>query len=110
MSLDTQLPELPDPGHPIASDRTDQVQSYVDGDWYPVLKALVEAMKEVQERLGQNLAVADLPAASSSNIGWRIFVTDGRKVGEGAGLGTGTVAYSDGTAWRRVADDTTVAA
>lgn len=38
------------------------------------------------------------------------FATDGRKVGEGAGAGTGTLVYDDGVAWRRVADDTTVLA
>mgnify|MGYP001587873963 FL=1 len=36
------------------------------------------------------------------------FASDGRKVGEGGGAGTGTVVYWDGVAWRRVGDDTTV--
>ncbi len=39
---------------------------------------------------------------------WR-FVTDGRKLGEGVGAGTGTPAYDDGVAFRRTSDDTTVA-
>lgn len=52
--------------------------------------------------------VAGLPAASSA--GRVAFATDGRKVGEGVGAGTGTLVYDDGVAWRRTADDTTVAA
>ena len=108
MSLDTQLPELPDPIHPVARDQSNQLQVYIDADWYPVLKALVEAMKEVQAEIMFTSAVADLGSAAVA--GRLAFVSDGRKVGEGAGLGTGTVAYSDGVQWRRVADDTTVAA
>ncbi len=37
------------------------------------------------------------------------FVTDGRKIGEGAGAGTGVPAYDDGVAFRRTSDDSTVA-
>ena len=37
------------------------------------------------------------------------FVTDGRKVGEGGGAGTGVPAYDDGSAWFRTSDDTAVA-
>ena len=54
------------------------------------------------------LAFASLPAAGQA--GSLLFVTDGRKTGEGAGVGTGVLAYDDGTAWRRVDDGTTVAA
>jgi hypothetical protein len=42
--------------------------------------------------------------------GSQVYASNGRKVGEGAGSGTGTLVYYDGTAWRRVGDDTTVAA
>ncbi len=52
--------------------------------------------------------VAGLPTPGQN--GRMRFATDGRKVGEGAGLGTGTPCYDDGVAWRRTADDTTVAA
>ncbi len=52
--------------------------------------------------------VAALPAAGQAS---RVrFATDGRKTGEGAGVGTGVLVYDDGTAWRRVDDGTTVAA
>ena len=54
--------------------------------------------------------VAELPAATASQVGRLRFVSNGRKVGEGVGAGTGTLAYCDGVAWRRVGDDTTVAA
>ena len=52
--------------------------------------------------------VAGLPTPGQA--GRMRFATDGRKVGEGAGAGTGTPAYDDGVAWRRTADDTTVLA
>jgi len=50
---------------------------------------------------------ANLPTPGQEGR-WR-FVTDGRKLGEGVGVGTGTPAYDDGVAWRRTSDDTTVA-
>jgi len=53
------------------------------------------------------IVFADLPVAGQA--GRLRFVTDGRKVGEGVGVGTGTPAYDDGVAWRRTGDDTTVA-
>lgn len=52
--------------------------------------------------------VAGLPAAGTA--GRVAFATNGRKVGEGGGAGTGVPCYDDGTAWRRYSDDTTVAA
>lgn len=53
-------------------------------------------------------AVASMPAAGVAGHKW--FATDGRKVGEGAGSGTGVECYDDGTAWRTVDASTTVAA
>ena len=53
------------------------------------------------------IAFADLPTPGQA--GRLRFVTDGRKVGEGVGAGTGTPAYDDGVAFRRTGDDTTVA-
>ncbi len=56
----------------------------------------------------QASTVAALPVAGQAS---RVrFATDGRKTGEGAGLGTGVLVYDDGTAWRRVDDGTTVVA
>jgi hypothetical protein len=52
-------------------------------------------------------AVASLPTASVRAIA---YASNGRKTGEGAGVGTGTLVYADGTAWRRVSDDSTVLA
>ena len=52
-------------------------------------------------------AVAALPAGLNGAIA---FATNGRKIGEAAGAGTGVmVAYSTGS-WRRLSDDTIVAA
>jgi hypothetical protein len=51
--------------------------------------------------------VATLPAGSAGDTA---YVSDGRKNGEGAGLGTGVVVFKDGTAWRCVDTGATVAA
>ncbi|HNX94900.1 MAG TPA: DUF2793 domain-containing protein [Holophaga sp.] len=51
--------------------------------------------------------VAALPAGS---IGQVVFVSNGRKVAEGAGAGTGCVAAFSGGAWRRISDDAVVQA
>ena len=40
--------------------------------------------------------------------GQQIYISNGRKVGEGAGAGTGVVAYYSNAAWRRPSDDTAV--
>ncbi len=53
------------------------------------------------------IVFANLPTPGQP--GRFLFVTDGRKTGEGGGAGTGTPAYDDGVAWRRTSDDTTVA-
>lgn len=52
--------------------------------------------------------VAGLPGAGSA--GRVAFATNGRKISEGVGAGTGVLCYDDGVAWRRVSDDSTVAA
>ncbi|MDO9489044.1 MAG: hypothetical protein Q7J32_11765 [Sphingomonadaceae bacterium] len=51
--------------------------------------------------------VATLPNAGG-RAGFTAFASDARKVGEASGAGTGVLVYSDGVAWRRVSDDTTV--
>ena len=56
----------------------------------------------------QAMLFAQLPAAGQP--GRLVFVTNGRKVGEGAGNGTGVPAYDDGTNWYRTSDDTPVSA
>jgi hypothetical protein len=52
--------------------------------------------------------VAGLPAVSVA--GDTAFATNGRKNGEGGGLGTGVLVFSDGTAWRACDTGATVAA
>lgn len=56
----------------------------------------------------KSYTVATLPATPTA--GMIVFASNGRKTGEGAGSGTGVVAYGDGTAWRAVDTGTTVAA
>jgi len=68
---------------------------------------------EANERAELSAAIpavtfANLPAAGQA--GRLRFVTDGRKIGEGVGAGTGVPAYDDGGAtWFRTSDDTAVA-
>lgn len=52
-------------------------------------------------------AFASLPSAATADL--LIYVTDGRKVGEGAAAGTGVVCRSDGADWKTVDDGSTVA-
>lgn len=46
---------------------------------------------------------------SSAAAGWQAFATNGRKNGEGAGLGTGVTVFHDGIAWRACDTGATVA-
>lgn len=66
-------------------------------------------LKERAEQAGavKPLAFIDLPAAGKR--GSLLYCTDCLKVGETTGNGTGTIIYSDSSAWRRVGDDTTAA-
>ncbi len=81
----------------------------------PIIETLVRRIRvlETSERAETaggvaTSTVAGLPAAGEN--GRLRFVTDGRKVGEGIGTGTGVLCYDDTVAWRRSSDDTTVVA
>jgi len=56
------------------------------------------------------IAFASLPANSSSHVGWVLFVTDGRKDGEGGGDGSGILAVFDGSDWIGVLSEVAVTA
>lgn len=57
--------------------------------------------------------LADAPNAAIGGVGAGdlLFITNGRKIGEGALAGTGVLAYYNPPTddWRRVSDDTAVA-
>lgn len=55
-----------------------------------------------------NLPGSTLAGAPASPAGSIWYITNGRKGGEGAGLGTGVLAYRSGTTWYRCSDDTAV--
>lgn len=82
-----------------------------DGD---VLTEILNRVRELEAN-GRSEVTGSIEAIVFANLptpgqpGRLRFVTDGRKVGEGVGVGTGTPAYDDGVAWRRTGDDTTVA-
>jgi hypothetical protein len=50
--------------------------------------------------------VGGLPASASEGTIW--FATDGRKIGEGPGAGTGVLVYRSAMAWRVTSTDAPV--
>ena len=68
--------------------------------------------EEVNERAEVANAVPAVTVAllpTPGQAGRLRFATDGRKMGEGPGVGTGVPVYDDGGAsWRRPSDDTAV--
>ena len=59
------------------------------------------------------VSLANVPfVADGAKNGDQLYITDGRKTGEGAGLGTGIPAYFDEiqNTWLRYSDDTAVVA
>jgi hypothetical protein len=54
--------------------------------------------------------VATLPGVGSVYEGQMAFASDGRKIGEGPGVGTGVPVYYSGAAWRVLSTDNVVAA
>lgn len=84
---------------------------------------LANWLRDLRETLnaGGNSAflVANLPSTTPANNppnvavpfeGQWAFALDGRKVGEGAGAGTGVPCYFSNGQWRRPSDDTQVVA
>ena len=73
--------------------------------------SLVEMAEKIRALVSPVIisTVANLPAAGSQ---WRrvAVVTNGRKTGEGAGAGTGVLAYDDGSNWVNSYDANPVAA
>ncbi|TNC12255.1 hypothetical protein FF100_15565 [Methylobacterium terricola] len=51
--------------------------------------------------------VATLPAGSNGTV---VYASNARKVTEGAGAGTGVIAFYSNGNWRRLSDDSPVAA
>jgi hypothetical protein len=83
--------------------------------WHDVTDRLTQRLRAVENNSRSEVTgavvvstVAALPAAGQ--VGRLLFASDGRKVGEGVGAGTGVLVYDDGVAWRRTSDDSTVAA
>ena len=80
-----------------------------------VIEALLVRIKALEAN-GRSEVSGSIEAITFANLptpgqpGRLRFVIDGRKVGEGVGVGTGVPAYDDGVAFRRTSDDSTVAA
>jgi len=80
-----------------------------------VLTEILNRIRELEangrsEVTGSIEAILFVNLPTPGQAGRRFFITDGRKIGEGAGAGTGVSAYDDGLAWNRYSDDTVVAA
>ena len=74
--------------------------------FYQYMTDLDRAMRALALQ-GSSVAFANLPTGQAGD---QRFVTDGRKAGEGAGSGTGVLAYFDGTNWIAVDTGSAVAA
>lgn len=71
------------------------------------LRALEQNVRSEVSGGVQALPFASLPPAGQP--GRLRFVTDGCKVGEGPGAGTGVICYDDGSAWETCDTSTPVA-
>ncbi len=80
-----------------------------------VLTEIMNRIRDIEAN-GRSEVTGSIEAIVFANLpipgqpGRSFFITNGRKIGEGAGAGTGVSAYDDGVAWNRYSDDTVVAA
>lgn len=99
----------------ITEDYVDMIFRSIRDDLERQKKQIKDIQNELSNRQAESfpsLAYADLPYASDGMASFALrYVTNGRKVGEGAGNGTGCPAYYDSTSdsWLRLSDDTAVA-
>jgi hypothetical protein len=89
-----------------------EMQKSIDSIQSQVVRA--KNLTERAETAGgvEAVTLANAPLAAGGSIaGDLLFITNGRKVGEGAGAGTGTLCYYNTAtdSWFRVGDDTAVA-
>jgi hypothetical protein len=74
--------------------------------FYGYMREMDQAMRSLVA-MSNGVTVASLPTGSAGDLA---YATNGRKNGEGAGLGTGVLVFKDATAWRAVDTGATVAA
>lgn len=91
-----RLPQrLPDPTAPwVTKNGAPERNSF-----YQYMREVDQAMREMLgtiNALTNPVLFADLPAGTEGQI---IYVSNGRKAGQGAGLGTGNLAFHDGSTW-----------
>ena len=77
----------------------------VDDHWHRFFEEIYTQRGTIKLK---TFTVATLP--SGAGAGEIAFATNGRKNGEGAGLGTGVLVFHDGTAWRASDTGATAAA
>lgn len=83
----------------------DRLISRIERNETKIRKLSVQSLRS--ESTGGVESVTGIPSTGSA--GSLIYITNGRKSGEGIGAGTGIVAYHDGSNWYRFADDTVAA-
>lgn len=72
----------------------------------PEIDLILASIKNKLDSSG-SYTVANLPVAPT--VGSIAYATNGRKVGEGAGSGTGVLVYYSNGAWRAASTDLAVA-
>ncbi len=78
--------------------------------FYQYMRELDQAMRRLvnaSNAMSEPVAFADLPTGTE---GQTIYVSNGRKAGEGGGAGTGVLAFHDGSTWIAVDTGAAVAA
>ena len=102
-----RLPQrLPDPIAPWVT----KTGAPERNSFYQYMREVDQAMREMLttiNALTSPVLFANLPAGAEGQI---IFVSNGRKAGQGVGAGTGVLAFHDGTTWIAVDTGTAVAA
>jgi hypothetical protein len=97
---------LPDPQAPWF----DRATGKPIREFYQYMRELDQSLRELlttSNAMTEPVAFADLPTGTEGQV---IYVSNGRKNGEGAGLGTGVLAFHDGSAWIAVDTGAAVAA
>lgn len=79
-------------------------------EFYQYMREMDQALRGLlttSNAMTEPVAFADLPTGEEGQV---IYVSNGRKAGEGAGLGSGVLAFHDGSNWIAVDTGAAVAA
>lgn len=94
-------------GKPVSAELLNQHQRLAFDNIYDLQKATEITATRISKG---GYTVANLPKATASTEGQLAYATNGRKVGEGVGAGTGVPIYFSNGKWRVYSTDAQVAA